>query len=137
MEKSSNSKLKAKTILVVDDEFGLLEVLEFILSDLGFNVISALNGQEALERLKEVVPAVIILDLMMPIMDGAAVLKAIQDDSAQSRIPVILISALREQTVKERCSGYKFFLRKPFNTEKLLETIQKLLAANTPDSKPD
>lgn len=137
MEKSSNSKLKAKTILIVDDEFGLLEVLEFILSDLGFNVISALNGHEALERLKEAVPAVIILDLMMPIMDGAAVLKALQDDEAYSRIPVILTSALREQTVKERCSGYKFFLHKPFTTEKLLEAVQELLAANISDSRSD
>jgi CheY-like chemotaxis protein len=56
-----------KTILIVDDEFGILEVLESILSDAGFTVISAINGQEALARLQKTVPDLVILDFMMPL----------------------------------------------------------------------
>ena len=130
MQDSSQSKPIGKTILIVDDEFGVLEVLEFILSDLGFKVISARNGQEALERLKETTPDLMLLDLMMPILDGAAVLSAMQKDGVSQKIPVILTSALREQTVRERCNGYSIFLRKPFKVEKLIEAIKTLLASD-------
>ncbi|MBF6570908.1 MAG: response regulator [Candidatus Binataceae bacterium] len=137
MEQSSESRPNGKTILIVDDEFGVLEVLEFILSDLGYHVVAALNGQEALARLRDCAPDLIVLDLMMPIMDGAAVLQTMQSNGKYSKIPVILTSALREQNVKERCSGYSLFLRKPFKTDKLLESIQQLLAAAPAKSKPE
>jgi CheY-like chemotaxis protein len=136
MGNSSESKSETKTILIVDDEFGVLEVLEFMLSDLGFKVISARNGQEALERLKESTPDLMLLDLMMPIMDGAAVLTAMQGDGNNTKIPVILTSALRELTVKERCDGYRLFLRKPYKAEKLIEAIRTVLDAKGSDSQP-
>jgi CheY-like chemotaxis protein len=127
MEKSLDSKPAAKTILIVDDEFGILEVVEYILADLGYSVVSALNGQDALARLKETVPDLIILDFMMPIMDGAALLKALRADSKYGSIPVVLTSALPEASIRERCDGYNIFLRKPYKTEKLLEAITGLL----------
>jgi len=127
MEKSLDSKPAAKTILIVDDEFGILEVVEYILADLGYSVVSALNGQDALARLKETVPDLIILDFMMPIMDGAALLKALRADSKCGSIPVVLTSALPEASIRERCDGYDIFLRKPYKTEKLIEAITELL----------
>lgn len=127
MEKSLDSKPAAKTILIVDDEFGILEVVEYILADLGYSVVSALNGQDALARLKETMPDLIILDFMMPIMDGAALLKALRADSKYGSIPVVLTSALPEASIRERCDGYNIFLRKPYKTEKLIEAITGLL----------
>jgi CheY-like chemotaxis protein len=116
-----------KTILVVDDEFGILEVLEAILSDAGFKVISAMNGQEAIALLQEEVPDLVIVDFMMPLLDGAGVIKAMRADGRLGRVPVLLASALPEQTISERCTGYDAFLRKPYKTEKLMEEISRLL----------
>ena len=63
----------------------------------------------------------------MPILDGNAVIKAIQSDSRLRDIPIILASALPEKTIRERCDGYTTFLRKPYKTEQLMEEISKLL----------
>jgi len=127
MEKSPDSKPNGKTILIVDDEFGVLEVVEFILLDLGYTVISALNGRDALARLEGSFPDLILLDFMMPIMDGAEFLKSTRGDPRYCNIPVILTSALPEQTIKNKCSGYNLFLRKPYKFEKLIEGINSLL----------
>jgi CheY-like chemotaxis protein len=116
-----------KTILVVDDEFGILEVLEAILIDAGFKVISAMNGQEAMALLQQKVPDLVIVDFMMPLLDGAGVIKAMRADRRLGRVPVLLASALPEQTIAERCTGYDAFLRKPYKTEKLMEEISRLL----------
>jgi CheY-like chemotaxis protein len=122
-----NSQNAGKTILIVDDEFGVLEVLEFILSDAGFTVVSALNGQDALTRLKETRPDLVVVDFMMPILDGSAVIQAIRSDDGLRDIPIILASALPEQTVRARCGGYNSFLRKPYKTEQLMAEISKLI----------
>jgi len=127
MEKSLNSGPSGKTILIVDDEFGILEVLEFILRDAGFSVKSALNGQDALARLGEGVPDLVILDYMMPILDGTGVIRAMRADPKYSAVPIILTSALHERTIKKSCDGYQAFLRKPYKTERLLEEIARLL----------
>ena len=128
MEKSLKASPAAKTILIVEDEFGVLELLEFILSDAGFAVVSALNGQEALARLQETQPDLVIVDFMMPILDGSGVIKAIRSNDKLKNIPVILTSALPEETIRERCAGFNTFLRKPYKTERLMEEISKLLA---------
>ena len=127
MGKSKKVGPAGKTILIVDDEFGVLEVLEFILIDAGFKVVSALNGQEALARLEETRPDLAIVDFMMPILDGNGVIKAIRSDNRLRDIPIILASALPEKTIRERCDGYTTFLRKPYKTEQLMEEISKLL----------
>ncbi len=121
-----------KTILIVDDEFGILEVLESILSDAGFSVISAVNGQEALTRLQETVPDLVVVDFMMPLLDGAGVIKAMRADKRLRAVPVLLASALPEKTIRERCSGYNVFLRKPYKTERLMEEISRLLDGSAP-----
>ena len=124
------------SILIVDDEFGVLEVLEFILNDAGFKVVSAVNGQEALARLEETRPDLAIVDFMMPILDGNAVIKAIRSDNRLRDIPIILVSALPEKTIRERCDGYDTFLRKPYKTEQLMEEISKLIDHSASNSFP-
>ena len=136
MEKRNKAGPAGKTILIVDDEFGVLEVLEFILSDAGFKVVSALNGQEALARLEETRPDLAIVDFMMPILDGNEVIKAIRSDNRLRDIPIVLVSALPEKAIRERCEGYTSFLRKPYNTEQLMEEISKLLDRSASNSFP-
>jgi CheY-like chemotaxis protein len=133
MAKSKAGPAK-KTILIVDDEFGIVEVLESILSDAGFTVITAINGQEALTRMEKTVPDLVILDFMMPLLDGAGVIRAMRADKRLRSVPVLLASALPEKTIAERCNGYNVFLRKPYKTERLMEEISRLLASSVPQS---
>jgi CheY-like chemotaxis protein len=125
-----------KTILIVDDEFGILEVLESILRDAGYEVITAINGREALVRLSESKPNLVVTDFMMPLLDGAGILQYMRADDGFRKIPVILASALSEKTISEQCSGYDVFLRKPYKTERLIKEISRLLNPNPGESEP-
>jgi CheY-like chemotaxis protein len=127
MKKSRKAGPPAKTILIIDDEVGILEVVESILNDAGYKTVSALNGEEGLSRLEKTIPDLVMVDFMMPIMDGSGVIKAMRADERFRQIPVILTSALPEQSIKQRCEGYNAFLRKPFKTEALMEEISRLL----------
>jgi adenylate cyclase len=127
MEKNRNARTAEKTILIVDDELGTLEVLEFILDDAGFSVKAALNGREALLRLDEGNVDLVILDYMMPVLDGHHVIEAMRINPKYSMIPIILTSALPESTVRSRTEGYQVFLRKPYKTEPLMEAVFRLL----------
>jgi CheY-like chemotaxis protein len=121
-----------KTILVVDDEWAIAEVLESLLGDEGYRVIVASNGRQGLERLTEWPLDLVMLDFMMPIMDGPAMLAALKDNPATAEIPVILMSSLPEETVAERCHGYAAFLRKPFRVATVLSAVEKAIREPLP-----
>jgi len=117
-----------QTVLVVDDEFGVAEVLQSILEDEGYRVVTAINGKQALARLSEFTPDLIMLDYMMPIMDGTQTLTAIRNEPAFARIPIIMMSSLEEVSVRETCTGYNTFLRKPFRAMAVVKLVEQLLA---------
>src|SRR6267143_6482783 len=102
------------TVLVVDDEFGIVDVLETILTDEGYRVVTACNGKQGLVRLSAEKADVILLDFMMPILGGGEMLRAMAAEPAYQRIPVIMMSSLSEDVIAERCNGYAAFLHKPF-----------------------
>jgi CheY-like chemotaxis protein len=116
-----------QTVLVVDDEFGVAEVLQSILEDEGYRVATAINGKQALTRLAELTPDLIMLDYMMPIMDGARTLAAIRDDKSFAHTPVIMMSSLEEASVRETCTDYNSFLRKPFRAMAVVKMVAQLL----------
>jgi DNA-binding response OmpR family regulator len=116
-----------KTIVVVDDEFSLADVLAATLSDLGFRVYAATNGARGLELMDEHEPDLVILDYMMPLLDGAGVLTAMQKDGRLAQVPVIMMSSLPESSVRARCAVYAGFLRKPFSIEALIDTVNATL----------
>lgn len=115
------------TVLVVDDEFGIAELLEAVLSEAGHRVLSAINGQHGLEVLASERVDLVLLDFMMPVMNGAMTLRAITADPALSAIPVVVMSSLPESAVAERAAGYAGFLRKPFRINTMLSMVAKLL----------
>src|SRR5690349_20691457 len=88
-------KVKAKValILVVDDELSVAEVLEAVLADAGHEVITAINGQQGLERLGERLPSLVLLDFMMPIMDAPGMLNKMKEDPEYRDIPVVIMSS--------------------------------------------
>ncbi len=121
-----------RTVLVVDDEFGVADVLEAILTDEGFCVVIATNGRQALTRIAERRPDLVLLDYMMPVLDGAGVLHALGADRSADTLPVVVMSALPEEAVAAVTRRYKAFLRKPFRIRSVLAAIEQVLPA--PDS---
>lgn len=115
-------------ILVIDDEYSIAEVLEAALADAGHEVVTAMNGRQGLERLHERRPDLVLVDFMMPVMDGPAVLKAIRENPAQRDIPAIIMSSLPEGVVTEAAKGtYAAFLRKPFRLATVIELVNAAL----------
>ena len=117
------------TVLVVDDEHGVVELFDVILTMKGHRVLSAINGRHGLEMLAHEQVDLVFLDFMMPVMDGAAMLRFMKADPSWQKIPVVLMSALPGNIIAQRCSGYVGFLRKPFRTfqiESLTEYLGRL-----------
>ncbi len=122
-----------RTILIVDDEFGIVEVLHVILEEEGYRVFTAANGRRALEQLAENKPDLVILDFMMPLLDGPQTAAAMRADSKLADIPIVMVSALPEAAVRKRFDGYQAFFRKPFDTTALLDVIAELLRPKATD----
>lgn len=117
-----------RTVLVVDDEFGTVEVLVAALEDEGYRVLTAANGRRGLERLEENKPDLVISDFMMPLMDGPTMVAAMRADPAFRGVPVIMMSAAPEDALRKHMDGYDAFLRKPFRIPALLQAVAAILA---------
>src|ERR1700748_2459900 len=102
---SCESRVRVALILVVDDGFSVAEVLQSVLADAGHEVVMAVNGRQGLELLGKRRPDLVLLDFMMPIMDGPAMLKAIKADPAYRDVPVVVMSSLPESAVAEAAPG--------------------------------
>lgn len=118
-----------KTILIVDDELSNAEVLSLILEEEGYRVYCAANGLIGLEKIQELRPDLVVLDLMMPIMDGAEMGKALRASPLGATTRILMNSSLPEAVVRARFSGYDVFLRKPYGIGEALAVIARLLAA--------
>src|SRR5689334_11009151 len=81
-----------KSVLVVEDEVGIRRVVRRILGEWGFRTIEAANGREAIERLAEETPAAIVIDLLMPVMSGAELLKALRRNAFYRTIPTVVMT---------------------------------------------
>ena len=115
-----------RRILVVDDEPSIAETVGWVLRDEGYSVRFARNGREALDQVRSELPDLVITDIMMPIMDGWSLCRALHDDPATSAIPVVITTALPH--LAER-GGVPFsaYLAKPFDIDTLAETIARAL----------
>jgi CheY-like chemotaxis protein len=120
------------SILVVDDEFGIGELLEALLQDDGHRVLTAMNGRHALEQIAAAKPDLVISDLMMPVMDGGALLAALRENADLKDTPFMLMCALPEASIADRVSGYDAFLRKPFKLAEISKLVARLL--KSPDA---
>ena len=121
-------------VLVVDDEFGIADLLSAVLTDEGHRVMIAMNGRQGLELLNSERPDLVFLDYMMPVMDGAGMLRGMEADPDLQAVPVVLMSSMPEATVAERCFGYTSFMRKPFRLKQLVALTESLIGKG---EKPD
>ena len=118
-----------KRILVVDDEFQLVEMVKMRLEANGYDVITASDGLEGLEKARKEKPNLILLDLMLPKMDGYKVCRTLKFDERYKHIPIIMFTA-RAQESDEKIGkevGSDAYIVKPFEPQKLLGKIKELL----------
>lgn len=124
-----------KKILVVDDEEEILVPLYNILKRANYEVTPASNGKEALEALKDFKPDLIILDVVMPQMDGGELANILSDDQKTAKIPILFLTGIltkEEEISGKNNSQQRYFMSKPADKDELLKTIQKILTQKTP-----
>jgi len=116
-------------ILVVDDEIYIVHILDFSLGIEGYEVMTALDGEQALAKVEQDKPDLIVLDIMMPKLDGYETCKALKSNPGTKDIPVILLSA-KGRNVDQKVGfevGADDYITKPFSPRKLVERINAIL----------
>ncbi|MDQ7826762.1 MAG: response regulator [Candidatus Eremiobacteraeota bacterium] len=134
MDDAGNNK---ELVLLVDDDEHILRSLEIYLKMEGFRVITANSGKKALEILHESRPDLIVLDIMMPEMDGFEVLGHIKNDPERKTIPVIMLTAKSQDidVLKGYQEGIASYMTKPFNLNELVDNINLILESVTEGRK--
>ncbi len=120
-----------KKILVVDDEKDITETLSFMLKAAGYDVITASDGEEGLKFAKEENPDLIILDVMMPKINGYKIARLLKYDNKYKHIPIIMVTARGQDSDKliGEETGANEYITKPFEFEEVLTNVQKYLEA--------
>jgi len=126
-------------ILVVDDEPEAVELVEFNLKQAGYAVTTADDGAEALKKARAQLPDLIVLDVMLPEMDGFEICKALRLDPATARVPILMLTAKAAEI--DRVLGLELgaddYLTKPFSPRELLLRIKKIIARGQVEVKPN
>jgi CheY-like chemotaxis protein len=114
------------TILIVDDEFSIVETLGEILLWEGYAIRMAANGRLALDELERELPSLLLIDYMMPVMDGLQVLEVVRSSPQLQQLPVILMTAAH-MAIPQAERRYDALLRKPFEIDSVLRLVRTLL----------
>ncbi len=119
----------AKRILVIDDEPDILKVVDFRLKKAGYDVITAIDGQEGLDLAKKERPDLIFLDLCLPKVSGEDVCERLKSDEEFKEIPIVFLTASQALRVAEKAKkfGAQDYLIKPFTPEDLLAKVKKYI----------
>ncbi|NBB77405.1 MAG: response regulator [Bacteroidetes bacterium] len=121
--------MSKQTILVVDDEQDLLDLIEYNLRQEGYEVILAEDGQEGIQKAREHMPDLLLLDIMMPQMDGIEVCDRMREDPDLSHIPIIFLTARSDEKteIEGLNKGADDYITKPISTNKLVSRIKAVL----------
>jgi DNA-binding response OmpR family regulator len=124
-------------VLVVDDEPDILNLIKVRLEQAGYEVVTAFDGERALEQVRNLKPNLVVLDVRVPVIDGREVTRRIRADAETAEIPVLLVSAsVHEAQIQEGLdAGADDYLRKPFAAETLRERVNALLERSTSASQ--
>jgi DNA-binding response OmpR family regulator len=131
MSETGNSK---KTILVVEDDRDMNELICALLSEAGFHAVSVSTGEQGLEKTHQMKPDLVLLDVMLPEMDGIEVCRSIASHEETKGIPIIMVTIKRELSTKlaSYIAGARRYITKPFGVEELLGEINKTLRSPVP-----
>jgi len=121
-----------KTVLVVDDEVNIVTSLEYVMKAAGFDVATAYDGEEALTKVAEIVPDLVILDVMMPKLDGFEVCEKIRANPLWESVIIVMLTARGRDSEREKglSLGANDYLTKPFSTHDILKRVKELLSTN-------
>ena len=126
-------------ILVCDDERHIVRLIQVNLERQGWDVVTAYDGKEGLEKVKAEKPDLLVLDVMMPYMDGFEVLKAIRKEPETEKLPVIMLTAKAQD--KDVFEGYHYgadmYLTKPFNPRELVTFVKRIAQGGDGDEGGD
>jgi DNA-binding response OmpR family regulator len=128
-----NASQPRARVLVVDDEADLVRILQFGLQAIGYQVETASDGQEALKKARETKPDIILLDLMLPKLDGYKVCRLLKFDERYRRIPIIILSARTQEGDQTLAleMGANLFITKPYEFAEILGHIEALMKSPT------
>jgi len=123
-------------ILVCDDERHIVRLIQVNLEKAGYNVVTAYDGKDGLEKIRSEKPDLVVLDVMMPYMDGFEVLKCLRREPETMNIPVVMLTAKAQD--KDVFEGYHFgadmYLTKPFNPIELMTFVKRILQGGNDSS---
>ncbi len=116
-------------VLVADDDPLICSLLEYKLGQRGFSVITAANGEQALDLIRDETPDLVVLDSMMPVLDGASVLRNIRETHSPADLPVIMLTARREEAdiISALQLGANDYITKPFILKEIVLRIENLI----------
>ena len=119
----------AKRILIVDDEPSIIVPLQFLMEQNGYEVIVAFSGEEAMESIAEDPPDLILLDIMLPVIDGFEVCQRVRENFDWQKIPIILITAMGSEAnvAKGLALGANAYITKPFSNADVVRKVKDLL----------
>ena len=120
-----------KKILIVDDEQDIVESLKFVQESSDYSCYTAFNGEDGLKLAKELIPDLIILDVMMPKINGYKISRLLKYDSKYKNIPILMITARSQEEDKliGEETGADEYITKPFDLDNVLKTVDKYLKA--------
>ena len=118
-----------KKILIVDDEADIIEILQFVLEAQGYECITAMDGEEGLKLAKELLPDLIILDVMMPKINGYKISRLLKYDAKYKNIPILMITARSQEEDKNigEETGVDEYITKPFQVDYVLQKVKSYL----------
>jgi CheY-like chemotaxis protein len=117
-------------ILIADDEDDIKMILGMYLETCGFRVLTAYDGLDAIERIKESKPDLILMDIMMPVLDGVEVTRQIKATEETRDIPIVMLTAAAQSEMVERAlkAGAEEYIAKPFEPDRVKEIIDRILS---------
>jgi DNA-binding response OmpR family regulator len=123
-----------RTVVCIEDELEMIELVKLILGRHNFQVIGAVGGQQGLDKIEEIKPDLVLLDLMMPEMDGWEVYQKMKASETMRDIPVIVVTA-KAQSI-DRVLGLHIarvddYITKPFGPQELLESVERVLSSKS------
>jgi CheY-like chemotaxis protein len=125
-----------RRILIVDDEFGLAETIAELLAERGHEAVIAINGRLGLMSLEAKKADLVLLDVMMPVMSGLDMARAMRETPALAAIPIVLMTAASRAIPGDTPPLHDAFMHKPFTPEELFATIDRLLGADPRRRRP-